>query len=488
MNGFFRRNGVFAVIEIAGRLPLLFTVGYTAATVGASVYGDWALVLATVGVLTGLGGLGLNSAIARMASGEGHEYARGYLVYALRTCAALVLAIGVLLLIAHEPIGRLLGISPGSRNLLALGGVIALTGTVDALFDAYFKARERLRRQAAFVLGRTCIEVAVVAVVFGTDLFGTDDPQTRLALYVALTSGARFLGLYPLLLLGREGHELPDRAARRTFVRYGLPMVPAAPVLWLTTQGDRLVLGHAVSSTQLGWYAFGAGLAANFSYLGLAVYPLLLPRASVLFDSGDRAAVAQLFDSSQRVYLALYAGVAVALALLAPDVIRATAGDEFAPSAPILLLLALAVGLEGLIGIFQWVFHLVKRTSLVLATNLVYMALQIGAVFTVATVTGDILAVAWTVLGVVVVANAIRYMIARRFRLIHLRPALVAGLGALGVVVFAAAEIGQDWPLGIRLALAGLAGAAGVLGALRAAGVDAPRWRSVRLGPKVARS
>jgi O-antigen/teichoic acid export membrane protein len=488
MTGFFRRNGIFALIEIGGRLPLLFTLGYLASSVGPAVYGDWALVLATVGVLTGLGGLGLSSSISRMASGAAPHEARGYVVYALRTTAALLIVVGLVLVVARQPLGRALGVEPESRDLLAAGGIVAITGTIEALLDAYFKARERLRRQAVLVLGRTCLEVAVVAVVFGTHVFASASPQSRIALYVGLVFAAKLLLLYPIVFFARESHTSPDREMRSTLVRYGLPMVPAALVMWLTTQGDRLVLGHAVDSHELGWYAFGAALAANFSYLGLAIYPLLLPRASVMHDRGAHAEVAELFEAAQRVYLALFGALAVALALLAPDVIRVTAGERFAPSAPILLLLALAVGLEGLLGIFQWVFHLIRRTSLVLTTNLIYMALQVAAVFTVATVTHDILAVAWAVLAVVVSANAIRYVYARRLYVIRASRAMLVSLLGLAGLVAVAAEVMQDWPLGVRVALATIAGVTGIAGAVWTAGLGAHSERLLALAPKAVRS
>ena len=179
MKGFFRTNAVLAAIEIGGRLPLLFTLGYLASSVGPTVYGEWALVLAVVGVLTGLGALGMSSSISRMASGASPDAAKGYLIYALRSSAAVVGVSGLILVVAHGPIGAALGIRPADRWLLMTGGLLAITGTVEVLFDAYNKARERIRLQAFLVCGRTCIEVAVVVVVFGTSLLATT-PQDRL--------------------------------------------------------------------------------------------------------------------------------------------------------------------------------------------------------------------------------------------------------------------------------------------------------------------
>jgi O-antigen/teichoic acid export membrane protein len=467
MSGFFGRNAIFAAIEILGRVPMLFVIGYLASSVGPGVYGDWALVLAAAGVLSGLAGLGLNSSIPRTASGVPADLAKGYLSYALRLTAGVVAGAGALLAAAHQPIGAALGIAAGSRWLLALGGLLVLSATVEGLFDAYFKARERFGLQTGLVLGRTVIELVVVAVVFGTDVFGVG-PQGRLALYVCLTVGAKLLILYPgLWLAPPRSADQPDPPGRRAFVRFGRPMVPAALVLWLTTQGDRLVLGHAVTAEQLGWYAFGGALALNLTYLRLAIFPLLLPRASVLHDSGDHDEVVRLFDLSQRVFLHLFAGIAVAIALLAPDIVAIAAGDAFAPAAPILILLSLAVGLEGLFGIFEWVFLLVRRTSLVLVFNLFNMALQVVAVFAVATLTGDIVAVAWTALGVVVVANGIRYLVARRLYPVRAARGVLVVVVAVALVVVVAEELSPSLPVAVRVAAAAVACAAGAAVAMQ---------------------
>jgi O-antigen/teichoic acid export membrane protein len=464
MKGFFRNNMILAAIEIGGRIPLLFTLGYLASSVGPSVYGEWALVLAVVGVLTGLGVLGMSSSISRMASGASPDAAKGYLIYALRSSAVAVGVFGLILVVAHQPLGAALGIRPGDRWLLMAGGLLAFTGTVEVMFDAYNKARERIRLQAFLVCGRTGIEVVVVVFVFATNLL-TTNPEDRLLLYAVLALALRSVLLYPWLFLASPRRVvIPDRTARSAFVRYGLPMIPAALLVWLTTQGDRLVLGHAVSRQELGWYAFGASLAWNVSYLTLAVYPLLLPRASVLHDSGEHDEVARLFAASQRVYLALFGGLAIALAVLSPDIVRATAGSSFAPAAPIFLLLSVSVGLDGLLGIFQWVFHLVRRTSLVLAFNLLYMALQVGCVFTVAMITGDINAVAWTVLLVVLVANVMRYAVARRVYILRLSKSTMFAIALVAAAVAAGAEFGQQLPLGLRLVV-GLGAGAGGLGA-----------------------
>lgn len=469
MSGFFRRNGLFAAIEIGGRLPLFVTLGLLASSVGPETYGAWSLVLVAAMVLSAVSALGLGSSISRIAAGADPEGARGLLAYSLGLAMLVALALSGLVALFHDPVAETLGVREGDRDLVMLTGPLVIAMTLEALLDAYFKARERVRHQAILVLGRTAIEVSVVVVVFATS-WVRDDPETQLTAYVLATAGIKLAFLYPwLLLAGGGARKRPNRAARRAFVGYGIPLIPTMLVVWLTTQGDRLVLGHTVSPEELGWYGFGAMLAWNLSYLSLAIYPLLLPRASVLFDRGEHDEVNRLFNASQRVYLALFSGAMVAIALLAEDIIRLLAGEAFAPAAGVFLLLCLVVGLEGILGIYQWVFHLVRRTSLILAFNLFYMALQLGVVYAVATSTGDIEAVAVAAVAVALLANLLRYAVARSLYVVRITPVLVLHLAVLGGMLLAAVELGRDLSLGLRIAAAGAAALAGMAMAMHGA-------------------
>src|SRR5690606_26451996 len=104
-----------------------------------------ALVVAAGSITMGLASLGLNASIKRTASGAAPDAAKGYLIYALRITSIAVAVAGVALAAGREPIGTALGIEKGSRDLLALAGLLAFGSTVEALFDSYFKARERTR-------------------------------------------------------------------------------------------------------------------------------------------------------------------------------------------------------------------------------------------------------------------------------------------------------------------------------------------------------
>ena len=65
MNSFFRKNVAIGLAELVCRLPLIFTVGLLARSVGTENFGNWALILVLQVFVVGFAGLGLSSALSR---------------------------------------------------------------------------------------------------------------------------------------------------------------------------------------------------------------------------------------------------------------------------------------------------------------------------------------------------------------------------------------------------------------------------------------
>jgi O-antigen/teichoic acid export membrane protein len=450
LHGFFRKNTILGVSEILGRIPLIFTAGYVARSLGPPVYANWALVVTYAGLLLSIVTLGMPVSLSRLASVATPSRARGYLRLALRLSVVAMAPVALLTLILLPWLTRAIGLTESLDWLLLLGCLLAAVNGLETLLDAFFKARELVARQSTFVFVRSCIEVASILLVFsGTVHVRGLNGAKQLILYVAFTTALKLI-VYPVLVLFRApATETPPRSERSTFIRYGLPMIPAGLVVFLTAQGDRLLLGHLFAKKELGIYAFGAAIASYMAYLGYAINPLLLPRASTLHDAGDLHAVRQLFDQSQRVYLTLYVIAVSGLVLFSREIIQITAGKAYLDSQVVLIVLGSAVGLEALLGIFQWVFHLARRPTYVLWFNVAYMAVNIVGVIVAASFGGPS-AVAGTIFGTVVVLNIVRYAIARRMLPVRLEATTVAALLGFGGLLVPALVLVRGWPLAWR--------------------------------------
>jgi len=473
VDAFFRKNAVIGLAEILCRLPLIFAVGYLARSVGTENFGNWALIVVFQVFVVGVAGLGLSSSISRYAPASAAGEAGGFLRYAFGLCLVSILVLGTLAYLSSETIGKFLGLKANFYWLVPMAVLMAAGSVADGLLDAFFKARMTVGRQVGFIFARTLVELVAVMLVFASTSPSADEAPQRLAAYVGVVVVGKLL-IYPGLLAGMmRGGRLPPPDRRREFLKYGLPMMPTFLAVWLAGQSDRLVLGHFATKSDFGVYAFGASLAAYMVFLGYAVYPLLLPGASRLHDGGDTAGVQTLFQDAQKLFVLLWAGGMACLALWSAEVIAWTGGKAFAGAAQVLLVLSFAVGLEQLMGIYQYVFHLVKRTDLILWFNLGYAALMIVTLAIVGATAGIAWA-PWAVLVATLIFNVVRYRVALRYLVLPVPNTLFVQVAALAVLTALLANYAADCNVPLRVAATAVLGFAFAGLALRRMAVSIP--------------
>ncbi len=449
---FFHKNAMIGLAEVLCRLPLIFTVGYLARSIGTENFGNWVLILTFQVFVAGFAGLGLSSSLSRFVPASTPELASAYLRYAFLLCVVPLLAIGALSYGFSAPLGRLLGIKPEMDWLLPLAVLMASGGVADGYLDAYFKARMAVKRQIIFIAVRTFVEITAVVLIFVVTLPYLESEQTRLAGYIGVVAVGKLL-IYPLLLFGTMmKDQSSSREQRRQFLKYGLPMVPTVLALWLVSQSDRLVLSHFVSKADLGVYVFGASLATYVVFLGYAVYPLLLPAASRLHDEGDAVAVKTLFQDAQRFFVLLWTGGMAFLALWSVNIIAWTGGEAYSGAASVLLILSFAVGFEQMMGIYQYVFHLVKRTDLIFWLNLGYAATMMLSLAAAGYYYGIALA-PWAALSAILIFNVVRYWIARRYLDVPLPSRIIVHVAVLGVLTALLGRYAAHLNVGLRVVI-----------------------------------
>lgn len=155
--------------------------------------------------------------------------------------------------------GALLQVARGlGRNLLfAVGGIVCallvLAGTALALGPLGMGA-----------------EGAVWALAFGN-------------------AGAAVVLVFAIPEMGsvRVGRGSPSSLG--AMLRYSLPLLPNSLSWWIVSGVDRLVIASAISTSELGVYAFGARLAGLLSAVG-TVYSLVWSEAASEKRAGDRSA------------------------------------------------------------------------------------------------------------------------------------------------------------------------------------------------------
>lgn len=157
--------------------------------------------------------------------------------------------------------------------------------------------------------------------------------------------------------LGRsvDWHLLPP------LLRFGIPYVPASIAAWTLTGVDRLVVGMALSPTELGAYGLAATFVGPFIVVNLALGQAWVPRAYELFTTSASLAKG---TTAKAVGLALagLGGAALIVGGLAPWVVALLGGDEYMPGSVALPFLALGSAFAGTAAFAGTGLTLMKRT------------------------------------------------------------------------------------------------------------------------------
>lgn len=453
MSGYFSKNVAIGAAEILCRLPYIFTVGYMAKQIGPAMFGVWALVIVFQGIFSALAGLGLPSALSVHAPVVDPGRAHAYLMFAARA-GLLASLLGALLTFAGgAQMAAVLGLAPEYAWLLLAGAALA-TGTVlDSLFDAYCKARERVRLQLTYLGIRTSIEVILVLVTFAPQFWQEAGAAERLFAYAMAVALLKLVAYGILAFTDRDATSVPIAGeARARLLGYGLHMVAPILVMRFASQADRYALGLAAPQDVVGVYAFGASLAAYVVFLGYAVYPLLLTRVSKLHAEQAWDEITRLYRASQAIYLRLAAPALAFLALFSGEIIDYTAGAAFSGAADVLFALAVAISLDHFFGIYEFSLMAGHRQRLILLTQVFNVAAIVLAVYLFGRY--GALPAAWGMLLVAILHNGLRYVLAQRTIRAPVAASNVAWFATVAAGAVALHQLTLPLELVVRLLLA----------------------------------
>lgn len=424
-------------------------------------------LVATVAAI--LGGLGTASALVHLpgSAADAQRAARTALTLGLVTSTLLAAGLWV----AAPSLASALRADAGGAAVIR-----GLTVVLPCLAVAAVTT-ELLRRQLAFarrivpdtVSAAVGAVVAVLLVAQGVGVMALVVGQVVQALLMMVLAWA----VHPPVLPGW------DRADARALVSFGLPFSGAHLLEVVQLNLDYLLVARVLGALALGHYSLSYRVA-NMPYLMVAVvvtgaaFPYLCRAQGPLRARGVEVALA--------VTVSLMLPACVLLALVADDLVLL--GPEWAPAAPVLVLLAGYALLLAVLQVGLTVLNAAGRPGHALGVRLLH--LLVLALVLLAVVEAGIAAVA---LGQVVAVAAVgvpALWLARRSvpgtsaarLLADVRPALVA-TAAMALVVVALRSLGLDAAAGAwAVALLAVVAVCVFLAVLRTVG---PRtWRSAR--------
>ncbi|HYH22857.1 MAG TPA: lipopolysaccharide biosynthesis protein [Azospirillum sp.] len=358
-------------VVVPAALQFLTVIVFTH-LISPEAFGRYALVMVTVQLLDIV-------LFGWLRSGEMRFYepraAAGAVPALFANTQAMLLAIGVLVLGAGIPAA--LWLVPDRALALAMASGLVLLVLRAALLQVLNRHRVRgeALRYSMIEIGRA--SVSLLTAVLLAVLLGLEEQ--------ALLLGA--VAVFALILLA----DLPaaavrfsggafDGATTRACLAFGLPATLAVVLADLVALSDRYIIGLFWGEEAVGVYSVAGNLSRQsiallFSVTLVAAYPMLM-RA---FEREGMESARRRLRENFAIVLALCVPATVGLALTAEHVAVACLGEQYRAAGALMPWLAVAAFLSGVkIHVYDHVFHLKRRTGLLLLLNVPIAVLNVG--------------------------------------------------------------------------------------------------------------
>jgi O-antigen/teichoic acid export membrane protein len=280
----------------------------------------------------------------------------------------------------------------------------AIAYTVTRCIGQHLSERARAEsRIFDYTIAQTAAPVAGFALALVAVMGIAPAPEWALAGY-AVAQVVALIWLWRRLRVAPVSWPLP-RQLIRDALGFGLPIVVAGAIGWISLNGIRVVVEHAAGATALGLVAVGWGLGQRFTGVAATlVSAAAFPLAVKSFASGSRAAAFAQLSQGGVLLIALVVPATAGLCLLTRPFVELTVSQAFQEATILILPLAAIAGAIRNIRIHfaDQVLILMERVDVGIAINLIEAVCVIAGAwigFEVAGLTGAVAgcAVAFTI-------------------------------------------------------------------------------------------
>lgn len=398
--------GASLAVALLGFISLPILTKY----LGASLYGVWSLLLVTVYLILPLPLLSLQESIVRFLSGEkDKEKIREGFLSAVFTVLATGVFFSLVVILCSDFLASAIFGDINSSYFIRIGAFMILTRALTQMTLAFFRTLRLIKWYSALMLGQAVCELGLMICFLhlGWGLRGI--------IIAVLASGVLTITIFLFVALRRIGFQFPKFAPLRSYLKYGLPLIPNVAILWIIHSSDRYMIGHFLGATDVGIYAAAYTLGSLVSLLLNPVGVVLFPTISKLYDDGKVAETKTCLKYSLKYLMLLIIPVAFGLSALASPLLQIMTTSEFTSGSVVVPFVTFGLVLFSFYQVGVYIILLVKKTSWIVRLLGISAALNIGLNLVLIPHLGILGAavatvIAYGVLGVLTLLISFRYL------------------------------------------------------------------------------
>ncbi|MBA7491971.1 lipid II flippase MurJ [subsurface metagenome] len=328
-------------------------------TLGAELYGIWAQILITLGLLAPLASLQLDQAMTRFltAKEDKGEIGRGLSsILVVISLSATILSL-LMFVIAGVLATTVFGGSNAEPFIKMAAPVLFVTIIAERFIRQYFRAFRQMKKYSSFMILQTIAEVSLISylVLAGFGLPGI--------IYALLAARLLMLIIGALLIIPRIKIAMPSFSLIKTYLVFSLPLIPFMLSAWIVGSSDRYVIGYFMNIDAVGLYSVAYNLGNIVHLFITPIWIVLLPAITSLYENNKIHELKTHLRYSLKFFLTFAIPAFVGLSVLSKSLLGVLTTSEFVEGYFIIPIIALAIVLFGSSTIMGNILMLVKRTK-----------------------------------------------------------------------------------------------------------------------------
>lgn len=358
--------GLASIVNIISTLKSFILLPILTKSLGAELYGIYALILVTISLLAPFCALSLGKAIITLLGPEkdkgkiSKDFSSIFMITSL-----IALAASLLLFVFSKSLAIMVFGGINAAFYIQISASLILLTAIDHIFIHYFLAFQQMKRYAALGIAQAIGEVVLTSylVLSGFGLFGV---IISLLIIRAFTSIIGFLWITSEIKIST-----PSFSVLKPYLIFSLPILPTGLCYWFINLGDRYVIGYFMSADAVGVYSASYGLGSMITFFYAPISTALLPAITNLYENNKIQELKAHLNYSLKFLLMFTIPSFFGLSVLSKSILRTLTTSEFIEGYLIVPIIALAMILFNSGNINVNVLFLLKKTK---AIGLIYGA------------------------------------------------------------------------------------------------------------------
>lgn len=371
--GFTKDVGLIASTNLVVALLLFARLPILSKWLGTSLYGTWSLIWVTISLLAPVATLALTVTIVRFLPAETkNEKVRESFWSVIFIVLATSAFFSLMLVLFSDRLASSIFGDIYYSYFIKLGSIMLITQAVSQISLAFFRAFRHMKRYSGLLVAKTVAQIGLMVC------FLLLDWELRGVIFAILASDLLCITASLWAILKQIGFQFPKFTELKSYLKYGLPLIPNTAILWIIHSSDRYMIAYFMETRDVGIYSAAYGLA-NIVSLGIASLGIVLfPTVSKSYDDKEITQTKIYLKYSLKYLMMLAIPAAFGLSIMASPLLRIFASSEFTTGGVVIPFVSFGIVLFGFYMVCSIIIHLVKKPYWTVALLSISSILNIG--------------------------------------------------------------------------------------------------------------